>query len=278
MRLLLIRHGATAFQSAHRYTGQRDLPLTAQGTSQVQALADAMPDWLRAQPVALVTSDLARAVATADLLQRRAATLMPHQADWLRLPPLRDPDLREIAFGAWEGLTYAEAQARDPDLMAAWIADPVTVAPPGGETIATLLQRVLRALDRAGQSAVSSSERADTGSARPAAGEPGSTSAVAGLPTNAGRVERSSAECRVGQFPSESAVIWVTHGGVITTLAAHLLGIPLTARWRLRCDLASVSVLDINSDSAAAPFGILEQWNRVYSPATARDADDASCM
>ncbi len=272
MRLILIRHGATVYQSEHRYTGQRDLPLTAQGTSQVQALADAMPDWLRAQPVALVTSDLARSVATADLLRRRAATLLSYQAAWLHLTPIGDPDLREIAFGAWEGLTFAEAQARDPDQMAAWIADPVTVAPPGGETVATLQERVLRALDRAVKATAYSSERAGAWNSRLAACEPQSPATGAGFPPKVSRVE---GECRVGQYQPESAVIWVTHGGVITTLAAHLLGIPLAARWRLRCDPASVSVLDISNDWAEAPFAILEQWNRVYFPAADSNADDA---
>ncbi len=265
MRLFLIRHGATAYQAEHRYTGQRDLPLSDQGILQVQALADAMPDWLPAQPVALVTSDLARSMATADVLQRRAATLMSHQAIWQHVTPIIDPDLREIAFGVWEGLTFAEAQARDPDHMAAWIADPVAVAPPGGETIATLLKRVLRALARAGQAATNQRERVDTAHALTTASESGSTPGDAKLSPNHGRLEPSAAECRGDQFPSDSTVLWVTHGGVITSLVALGLDMPLAARWRLRCDPASVSVLDINSDVTEAPFGILEQWNRTFA-------------
>jgi broad specificity phosphatase PhoE len=51
-----------------------------------------------------------------------------------------------MAFGCWEGLTYAELQQRDAALLAAWQADPSRTAPPGGETLLQISERVNTAL------------------------------------------------------------------------------------------------------------------------------------
>ncbi len=84
----------------------------------------------------IVTSPLQRARRTAEAVA--AATGAPVEVDdgWL-----------ETDFGAWEGLSYAEAMERWPDEMSAWMAD-TSVAPPGGESFATTSERVLAALDR----------------------------------------------------------------------------------------------------------------------------------
>jgi probable phosphoglycerate mutase len=55
------------------------------------------------------------------------------------------PDLIECDFGAWEGLTFAEAQERWPDEMAAWLASPA-VAPPGGESFEEVGRRARTAV------------------------------------------------------------------------------------------------------------------------------------
>jgi broad specificity phosphatase PhoE len=59
-----------------------------------------------------------------------------------------DPDLREIAFGDWEGLTRAEIRSRFPHELARYDAEPARIAPPAGETVADLAARVARALTR----------------------------------------------------------------------------------------------------------------------------------
>ena len=41
------------------------------------------------------------------------------------------PALREMAMGRWEGLTFAEIRARDPELCDRWLADPFALAVPG---------------------------------------------------------------------------------------------------------------------------------------------------
>jgi len=128
VRLLLVRHAATAWTAQGRFQGQTDVPLSRHGHRQVAALAQR----LRAETIhALYASDLQRAWETAQ------AIAAPHA---LCVQP--EPHLREIAFGCWEGLTYTEIQQRDAPGLAAWECDQLHIAPPGGETLRQLSERV----------------------------------------------------------------------------------------------------------------------------------------
>ena len=64
-----------------------------------------------------------------------------------RLPVVAVDALKEIALGAWEGLTIAEVAAADAEQLAARRRDPLHVAPKGGETIREVRDRVLPAVD-----------------------------------------------------------------------------------------------------------------------------------
>ncbi len=128
MRLLLIRHGETAWNAEGRFQGQSDIPLNPRGEQQAAALARVIA---RESVQALYASDLQRARDTALIL-----------AEPLGLPLRQEARLREMAFGCWEGLTYAELQQRDAALLAAWQADPSRTAPPGGETLLQIAERV----------------------------------------------------------------------------------------------------------------------------------------
>jgi len=62
--------------------------------------------------------------------------------------PVREIDeLRECAFGEWEGHSFAEVRERWPDELAAWLSSP-SVAPPGGESFDAVGRRVRRARDK----------------------------------------------------------------------------------------------------------------------------------
>jgi len=128
VRLLLVRHAATAWTAQGRLQGQTDVPLSPHGQRQVAGLARR----LRAETIhALYASDLQRAWETAQ------AIATPHA---LGVQP--EPRLREIAFGRWEGLTYAEMQQRDAPRLAAWERDRLHMAPPEGETLLQMSARV----------------------------------------------------------------------------------------------------------------------------------------
>jgi len=79
-------------------------------------------------------------------LQRAQATAQAIAA-CQTCPVVIEPRLREIGFGDWEGLTYAEIAICDPSGLAAWEEDILENAPPGGETLNQLAGRVQAALD-----------------------------------------------------------------------------------------------------------------------------------
>jgi probable phosphoglycerate mutase len=130
-RLLLIRHGETEWSRARRFAGARDVPLTGHGRRQCEAVAQALAP---TRVAAVYASPLERARVSAEIIAR------PHG-----LPVRLEPALREMGFGAWEGLTAEEAAARFPAAMTTWRSAPHLAAPPGGESLAEVAARVTAA-------------------------------------------------------------------------------------------------------------------------------------
>jgi probable phosphoglycerate mutase len=133
-RLLMLRHGQTEYSAQRRYSGRGDLPLTELGERQAAAAA-----------ARLSRIDGVAAVVSSPLLRARQ-TAQP-VADALDVPLSVHEGLVETDFGAWEGLTFAEARDRDPELHARWITD-TSVAPPGGESMDAVHRRVRRVRDQ----------------------------------------------------------------------------------------------------------------------------------
>ncbi len=133
-RFLLLRHGQTELSVARRYSGHGNPPLTDIGQSQADAAAQYLTK--RGGIDAVISSPLQRARATAEAA-----------AGGLGLDVLIDEDLIETDFGAWEGLTFAEAAERDPDLHARWLRD-TSLAPPDGESFDAVAHRIRRARNR----------------------------------------------------------------------------------------------------------------------------------
>ena len=133
-RLVVIRHGQTAWNAAWRLQGQTDIPLDALGRQQAGRLADA----LRHEGLtAVVSSDLARALDTARAL-----------AGPLGLPVQVEPGLRERHFGMLEGQVRGDIAQRWPELARRWHAREPDFAPPGAETLTDFNQRCLAAVRR----------------------------------------------------------------------------------------------------------------------------------
>lgn len=133
LRLTLIRHAATPFTEAGRYQGHRDVELSAGGVRQARALGPVLAAHGIA-PAEVWTSDLLRARRTAELA-------LPG----VRLRP--DPRLRELAFGDCEGFTFDENRERLGTRFLRWVEDPERHAPPGGESVAGLRERLLEWLN-----------------------------------------------------------------------------------------------------------------------------------
>ena len=132
--IYIIRHGETDWNKARRFQGQTDIPLNETGRLQAANLAVDLADVLPFDRI--VTSDLVRAVETAEILNRGFSS-----------PILTDPDFREVDFGEWEGLGQETIEARWPGQLRKWF-DSGLLQPPGGEEQDLFYERVWQAFRR----------------------------------------------------------------------------------------------------------------------------------
>lgn len=128
VRLILVRHGLTAWNKDDRFQGMRDIGLSPEGEEQARLLAKRLS---REELHAIYSSDLKRAWETATRIESGRG-----------IPIIPEPRLRELDFGGWEGLTYSEVQARHPKALRRWEEDPWSEAPHGGESLRQLTERV----------------------------------------------------------------------------------------------------------------------------------------
>lgn len=131
-RLVLLRHGRTAWNAAGRAQGHADVELDDLGHEQAAAVA---PYLASLAPAALWTSDLARARQTAAYLEKQT-----------RLSATDDDRLREFSVGERTGLTVEEFAERFPAEYAAWSRGDGTARLPGAEVLAEVVARMVPAL------------------------------------------------------------------------------------------------------------------------------------
>lgn len=182
MRLLLARHGESTWNAERRFQGSTDIPLSARGRAQAEALARGLrPYRVRAAYV----SPFRRARETAQLAL--AGT---------EVPIVVLDELRELSLGRWEGCTVDEIRAQDGDPYVAWLRAPHDCPPPDSEPLPVVSDRVRTAVERI-----------------------------------------------AAAHPNGDDVLVVSHGGVISVYACHLLGCSFNSLWRLRVDNASLTVV-----------------------------------
>jgi broad specificity phosphatase PhoE len=132
--IVLVRHATTAASAAGANLGQAsDPPLTSHGEQLATRLGRAILLELAALPhdeLRLISSPARRCLATAAAI----GAALEDQADAAGLSTTVEDGLREIAYGAWEGLTPEECRRRDPELRVAWEADPYATRAPDGES------------------------------------------------------------------------------------------------------------------------------------------------
>ena len=131
--LYLIRHGQTDWNIEQRWQGQSDIPLNAAGHQQAARVA---AELVTANFSAIYSSDLSRAYETALALSRISG-----------LPVQREPRLREIHQGEWQGLREIDIQARYGNAFRERKQQPLHIAPPGGETVVQVRDRVVSAVN-----------------------------------------------------------------------------------------------------------------------------------
>jgi len=118
-RVVLVRHGETAWSRSGRHTGRSDIPLDPEGEAQARRLRDRLRGWSFAE---VLFSPLQRARSTCEIAGL-AASARP------------DPDLQEWDYGAYEGRTADEIRADRPG----WVIWRDGVI--GGETVADVGRR-----------------------------------------------------------------------------------------------------------------------------------------
>ncbi len=138
-RVYLIRHGETEASLSGRFVGATDVPLTARGELQVKRLAALLPKHVLASgaPTWCVASPMLRAQQTA------TAVVGP-----TGLTLSIDADLREMDFGAWEGLSSEEVEELYPGGQREWAEPTELTRFPEGESLGEFERRIARAQER----------------------------------------------------------------------------------------------------------------------------------
>lgn len=127
--LWVIRHAESTWNAGGLYQGQSDVPLSAAGERQAEALARRLSGQ---RFDAAYSSDLERAQHTAELVSARLN------------PPLSvtsEAGLREIHVGELTGLSLTQITQRYPAYLSELRQDPWGTRRPGGESMADLYAR-----------------------------------------------------------------------------------------------------------------------------------------
>lgn len=133
-RVYLVRHGETTWNSLLKFQGQTDIPLSDLGRQQARLLARRLS---REKFQSCFASDLTRASETAEILAE------PHGLSVQKIPALR-----ELNFGAWEGLTIPEIKKLFDEEIKQWWSSPLTTRVPKGETLAEMVERSTLAIKK----------------------------------------------------------------------------------------------------------------------------------
>ncbi|KCZ56633.1 alpha-ribazole phosphatase [Hyphomonas chukchiensis] len=126
MALTLLRHTTPAIASGVCY-GMTDLDVADTFAAEARDVVAALPP-----PDRIATSPL-----------KRCRLLAEHIGEAMNLPVTMDERLREMDFGAWEGLPWSDIPRAELDQ---WATDFLHARPHGGESVAMLTARVRAAL------------------------------------------------------------------------------------------------------------------------------------
>lgn len=130
--VILIRHGITVWNRQKRYCGSKDIALSSQGRVQALRLRKRLKG-IKCDRV--YSSDRKRAARTARIIFGRARII------WVK-------GLREIDFGALEGLNYNEIMQKYPAVYKKWLKDPFKTSVPQGEAMGVFGRRVNSAMKK----------------------------------------------------------------------------------------------------------------------------------
>lgn len=133
-RIFLIRHGETEWNAEGKYISFTDKDLSDKGLAQAEAVAKRLAE---ESLETVFVSPRSRALQTAEYVAQRHS-----------YKPVILPELDEINFGDWEGLTFKDIEERYPGLLERWIDDPSQIPIPEGEPWKRFAGRVRKGFER----------------------------------------------------------------------------------------------------------------------------------
>lgn len=135
MTIYLLRHGETEWNKEGRKQGRGDSPLTALGRNQALACTLTIKKHIRkSAEVSVVTSPLGRARETGEILCKELSILADQRSE--------SPELMELDYGQWQGLTDDEIDRKFPGERQKRYGNHWTYQVPDGESNALVEKRV----------------------------------------------------------------------------------------------------------------------------------------
>lgn len=134
-KILIWRHGRTAWNLENRFQGHTDIPLDDTGIAQAARAAALLASF---SPHTILCSDLGRARQTAEPLIALTG-----------LTAIIEPGIRETHGGQWEGRTGAEIRSTDAENFTRWINSENVIAGGTGERRSEVAERAVAAIERA---------------------------------------------------------------------------------------------------------------------------------
>ena len=134
MRLILVRHGETAWNKEGRFQGQSSVGLNEHGGGQARQIAKAL---ITMKPTALYSSPLPRTLMTAQEISRE-----------ISIDVVEVEGIKEVNLGELEGITGQKMRSQYAEVYSAWRRDPAEVVFPGGESMRQLQERAWSAIEK----------------------------------------------------------------------------------------------------------------------------------
>lgn len=134
LRIVLVTPGSTDLDDQGRIKGTLNIPLSSNGENEVRETAEQ-----------LLSVDIEAIYCSPCLAAQQTAQQLSHDG---KIKVKIDDNLLNLDHGLWHGKRINELKETQPRLFKQWQEHPETVCPPGGETVETARQRVVRLLKK----------------------------------------------------------------------------------------------------------------------------------
>ena len=134
LQVLLIRTGATEYDSQGRVQGTLDVPLSEDGRQQVELVAEELSN----QSIDALYAGPCRAT-------KQSAEMLAEQ---LQLKAKTIDNFSNLDHGLWQGMLIEDVKAKQPKVYRQWQEHPENVCPPEGESLQAVRERLQQALAR----------------------------------------------------------------------------------------------------------------------------------